>query len=148
MKDLKFKRGHWKINVLFLSYCCFKGFLQYSTTFVVCIIAGMQPKTSWMADKECIAAYRRKCKAVTVWQRRWNQDDKERWAHRLFRHINAWVGRRHGQIRFYLTKFMSDYGYFDAYISVSSIRVAHVLGSYPESGRRRVCLFPVFTLPG
>ncbi|WP_316206527.1 reverse transcriptase domain-containing protein, partial [Escherichia coli] len=54
---------------------------------------------------------------METWQKTWNQMVKGRWTHVLIRELAPWVDRRYGEVNYYLTQFLSNHGYFCAYLS-------------------------------
>uniref|UniRef100_A0A2M4BC28 Putative waldo-6 aae n=1 Tax=Anopheles marajoara TaxID=58244 RepID=A0A2M4BC28_9DIPT len=88
-----------------------------------CVIAGMIPIGIILAeDRECSqqrgirgareAARRR---SVARWQRQWDQAKDGRWTHRLIPDLEPWLSRRHGEVDFFLTQFLSGHGCFRSY---------------------------------
>lgn len=55
-------------------------------------------------------------KSLQVWQRRWNASTKGRWTFRLIPCIDAWVNRRHGEVNFYMSQFLTGHGCFRSYL--------------------------------
>ena len=49
---------------------------------------------------------------MNEWQKRWHCDKTGRWTHRLIPDLQAWKGRQHGEVDFYLTQFLTNLGYF------------------------------------
>ena len=41
---------------------------------------------------------------ITKWQRRWNNDNRERWAVRLILDIRPWNGRKFEEVNYYITQ--------------------------------------------
>lgn len=56
-------------------------------------------------------------RTLGVWQQRWEEDHRGRWTARLIGELGPWLDRRHGEVNFYLTQFLSGHGYFRAYLS-------------------------------
>lgn len=58
------------------------------------------------------------CRAETlqVWQRRWEEAAEGRWTAGLVSELVPWVDRRHGEVNFFLTQFLTGHGYFRAYL--------------------------------
>jgi len=50
------------------------------------------------------------------WQGRWENDSKGRWTARLIKQVKGWVERKHGEVDFYLTQFLTSHGYFRRYL--------------------------------
>ncbi|XP_046868931.1 uncharacterized protein LOC124461451 [Drosophila willistoni] len=48
---------------------------------------------------------------------RWDAAPNGRWTHRLIPNIEAWDGRKHGQVNFYLTQVLSGHGCFRQYLN-------------------------------
>lgn len=51
------------------------------------------------------------------WQRRWDEDEKGRWTHRLIPDILPWIKRRTGDPEFHLTQVLSGHGAFGQYLN-------------------------------
>ena len=52
---------------------------------------------------------------ITKWQRLWNDEDRGRWTVRLIADIRPWIGRKFGEVNYYLTQLLSGQGYFKKY---------------------------------
>ena len=50
------------------------------------------------------------------WQSEWDASEKGRWTHRLIPCISTWVNRKHGELNFTLTQFLSGHGCFREYL--------------------------------
>lgn len=90
----------------------------------VCVIVGMIPiDIILVEDSEC---YRRKetrgirkmmrAESMARWQQEWDETQNGRWTHRLIPTLSAWVNRKHGEVNFYLTQFLSGHGCFRQYL--------------------------------
>ena len=51
-----------------------------------------------------------------LWKHRWENDSRGRWTFRLINNIAAWNDRKHGEVNYFLTQFLSGHGYFQAYL--------------------------------
>ncbi|XP_054259342.1 uncharacterized protein LOC128984085 [Macrosteles quadrilineatus] len=51
-----------------------------------------------------------------MWQESWERETRGRWTARLIRQVQPWVERRHGEVDYYLTQFLSGHGYFQSYL--------------------------------
>lgn len=60
-------------------------------------------------------------KTLENWQRTWEQETKGRWTARMITNLNLWVNRKHGEIDFYMTQFLSGHGYYKAYLKKMGI---------------------------
>lgn len=49
------------------------------------------------------------------WQELWDASTKGRWTHRLIPDIKTWTSRKHGEVDYYLTQFLTGHGCFRAY---------------------------------
>jgi len=56
-----------------------------------------------------------KDRTSSAWQDRWDKVDKGRWTHRLIPNIKEWTSRRHGELDYYVTQFLTGHGCFRAY---------------------------------
>lgn len=90
----------------------------------VCVIAGMMPICITLAeDVEC---YERRgtrnvrrivrTDSLAKWQQEWNNAEKGRWTYRLIPNVSLWVNRKHGEVNFHLTQFLSGHGCFRKYL--------------------------------
>lgn len=50
-----------------------------------------------------------KMESIRRWQEEWDASEKGRWTHQLIPNISAWVNRKHSEINFELTQFLSDH---------------------------------------
>lgn len=95
----------------------------------VCVIAGMIPIGITLAeDNECyrqrttntrgMRGVRTEVRDVSIrrWQQEWDNTVKGRWTHGLIPNIWTWLNRRHGEINFQLTQFLSGHGCFRQYL--------------------------------
>lgn len=54
--------------------------------------------------------------SLQEWQERWTNCPKSRWTKRLIAQISPWINRRHGDINYYLTQFLSGHGLYCSYL--------------------------------
>lgn len=54
--------------------------------------------------------------AVREWQEQWDNSTKGRWTHRLIPRIKPWLERRHGEVGYHLTQFLTGHGAFGTYL--------------------------------
>lgn len=54
---------------------------------------------------------------IQKWQERWTATDKGRWTYLLIPDIRTWFARRHGDLNFYITQFLSGHGCFRSYLN-------------------------------
>lgn len=40
---------------------------------------------------------------------------KDRWSHRLVKNVKTWLDRKHGNMDFYMTQFLTGHGYLHKY---------------------------------
>lgn len=50
------------------------------------------------------------------WQELWTAEHRGRWTARLVPNIQTWMDRKHGEVDFYLTQFLTGHGIFYAYL--------------------------------
>lgn len=62
------------------------------------------------------AATEARTRSMEIWQQRWNSDNRGRWTARLIPQLHAWADRKHGEVNFYITQFLSGHGYFRSYL--------------------------------
>ncbi|KAJ8913053.1 hypothetical protein NQ315_006554 [Exocentrus adspersus] len=55
-------------------------------------------------------------RAHAKWQERWNASTKAAWTRRLIPEIDKWLGRRHGEVCYQTTQFLTGHGSFGAYL--------------------------------
>jgi len=53
---------------------------------------------------------------VALWQERWNGESRGRWTARLIKDLTQWTERKHGEVGYYLTQFLTGHGYFMSYL--------------------------------
>lgn len=95
----------------------------------VCVIAGMTPITNPISeDSQCYRGRtgnaqgtrqvrkQMKLESMRRWQEEWDASDKGRWTYQLIPNIEAWVNRKHGEVNFDLTQFLSGHGCFRKYL--------------------------------
>lgn len=54
--------------------------------------------------------------AMEAWQHEWSYSDKGRWTVRLIPNLRVWVDRKHGEVNYYLTQFLTGHGFFLVYL--------------------------------
>lgn len=67
-----------------------------------------------LPDREAANAARQI--SVASWQARWTSSSKGRWTYTLIPNVEAWYNRKHGNINYYLTQFLSGHGCFRSYL--------------------------------
>lgn len=93
----------------------------------VLVVAGVMPID--LLAKERKIAYQRKMEIggetarrearnqmMESWQRAWEQEERGRWTRRLIKQVQPWMERKHGEIDYYLTQFLTGHGYFRSYL--------------------------------
>lgn len=50
------------------------------------------------------------------WQRRWEAADTGAWTRRLIPNVKTWIDRRHGELSYHITQFLSGHGGFGSYL--------------------------------
>lgn len=53
---------------------------------------------------------------IGEWQRRWEGETRGRWTAEIIPEVQPWIGRKHGEVNFYLTQFLTGHGYFRKYL--------------------------------
>lgn len=66
-------------------------------------------------SREIASAQARRC-SIIKWQERWNNEHRGRWTARLIPQIDIWINRKHGDVNYYITQFLSGHGYFRTYL--------------------------------
>lgn len=64
--------------------------------------------------KEAATEARRQ--SIERWQELWEAEVAGRWTARLIPQVDNWVNRKHGEVNFYVTQFLSGHGYFRSYL--------------------------------
>lgn len=93
----------------------------------VLVIAGVTPidllaaQRKYVYEKKAelgIEAATAEGKALTQrkWQERWESDNRGRWTAQLIGNVDMWSNRKHGEVNFYVTQFLTGHGYFNAYL--------------------------------
>ncbi|XP_062535562.1 uncharacterized protein LOC134204767 [Armigeres subalbatus] len=85
----------------------------------VCAIVGMTPINILLEeDCECYrlrgtvgARMIARADSMRKWQLAWDSSSKGRWTYRLIPNLSLWVDRKHGEVNFFLTQFLSVHGY-------------------------------------
>lgn len=79
------------------------------------------------SKKEAAAEARRS--TLAQWQERWSSSHSGRWTVTLIPQLENWVSRKHGEVNYYITQFLSGHGYFRSYLykmgKVNSPRCRH-----------------------
>ena len=55
-------------------------------------------------------------KTLEKWQSRWESSSKGRWTYNLIPNLKNWLERKHGDVDYYLTQFLSGHGGFKQYL--------------------------------
>ena len=50
------------------------------------------------------------------WQHEWDCAEKGRWTRRLIGQIRPWTERKHGEVNYYITQFLTGHGFFLAHL--------------------------------
>lgn len=67
-------------------------------------------------DPEAIRAEERS-HTLATWQGIWERERRSSWTRSLIRAVTPWLERRHGEVDYYLTQFLSGHGYFRVYLN-------------------------------
>ena len=113
-----------RLSVLRLSCAC-----RTVSDKAVCVIAGMMSIEVLAVEKKQLYEQRisipenqeknkknMRPDSLQRWQEKWDASDKGRWTHRLIPGVDGWVNRKHGEVNYYLTQMLSNYGCFRAYL--------------------------------
>ncbi|KAJ8971898.1 hypothetical protein NQ317_000002 [Molorchus minor] len=111
----------------------------------VLVIAGVMPidlraterKTAYSTKEEVgakEAKARARIQAMQRWQERWREEHRGRWTARLIPNLERWMARKHGEVNYYLTQFLTGHGYFCSYL--------HKMGKVDDS----TCIYEEFTV--
>ena len=72
-------------------------------------------KNSPHVDKKILSISERE-KSMQSWQRRWENSQNGRWTFKLIPNIKMWFNRKHGEINYNLTQFLSGHGGYRSYL--------------------------------
>ena len=53
---------------------------------------------------------------IQAWQKRWEEETRDRWTARLIPLVDHWLLRKEGEVDFYLTQFLTWHGLFRTYL--------------------------------
>lgn len=102
-----------------LRVCCAYRTVSDEAAF---IIAGMLPidilarETAYISSLDSVVTDDARLISIANWQARWTSSTKGRWTHTLIPNIEVWLDRRHGNLNYYLTQFLSGHGCFRSYL--------------------------------
>lgn len=122
---LKTKRNRGKLDSAFrLMAVRVASAYRTISSEAVCVIAGMLPICITLAeDIECYqrretrnARRMLRISSMARWQQEWDNAENGRWTHRLIPNLSLWVNRKHGEVNFHLTQFLSGHGCFRKYL--------------------------------
>ncbi|XP_052901358.1 uncharacterized protein LOC128307518 [Anopheles moucheti] len=95
----------------------------------VCVIANMMPLCIILEEdrknfrqarsgEPLTAAVRAINRAASMekWQNTWSSATSGRWTFSLIPDVTSWLGRKHGDVNFYVTQFLSGHGCFRSYL--------------------------------
>ena len=54
--------------------------------------------------------------SMQTWQESWDSSQKGRWTHRLIPNIEKWTTRKHGELNYHLTQFLTGHGGYRQYL--------------------------------
>lgn len=57
-----------------------------------------------------------RARTISKWQESWSRESTGRWTARLVPQIEPWISRKHGEVNYYVTQFLSGHGCFRAYL--------------------------------
>ena len=78
------------------------------------------------ANDDGVTAADVRSRTLQQWQQRWTSDSRGRWTAKILPDIPKWVGRKFGEVNYYLTQLLSGHGYFCKYL--------HRMGKMTEPG--------------
>lgn len=59
---------------------------------------------------------RERAVSMQAWQESWDSSQKGRWTHRLIPKIEKWTNRKHGELSYHLTQFLTGHGGYRQYL--------------------------------
>lgn len=120
--SLKYKCHRDNLNSAYrlcaLRVCCSYRTVSDEAAFV---IAGMMP-VDLLATESMFIYYKNLSKnearkvSLDTWQKQWTVSSKGRWTHQLIPDIQTWIERKHGDVDFFTTQFLSGHGPFRHYL--------------------------------
>lgn len=86
-----------------------------------CVISGMIPIDLLAKERNHIYMNKytpeeARSKTMDDWQARWASSSKGRWTFSLIPSLNKWLGRKHGDLDYYITQFLSGHGGYKQYL--------------------------------
>lgn len=112
--------------------CAIRVICGYRTISLdaACVISGLMPidiqaeEASLLKEKlqrnptENTKEIRKELRARSQrkWQERWDNTPSGRWTHTLIPNIEAWTQRKHGDVTYHLTQFLTGHGKFRSYL--------------------------------
>lgn len=99
-----------------------RSIMAYRTTsyMAVCIIARVIPITLLIEERTSIYKKedRAECRNETLnkLQTLWENGDKAEWTRKLIKNTKSWYNRKHGEVDFYTTQFLTGHGNFNKYL--------------------------------
>ena len=86
------------------------------------VVAGMIPidllaKERQLLYEKKLTAQEARERSLSEWQTRWSTSTKSRWTYTLIPDIKSWIERKHGDVDFYLTQFLTGHGCFREYLN-------------------------------
>lgn len=55
-------------------------------------------------------------RSTEMWQNRWNESQKGRWTFRLIPNVKDWADRKHGELNYHFTQFLTGHGGYRKYL--------------------------------
>lgn len=112
--------------------CAIRAISGYRTISLeaACVISGLIPidiladeatrirreiKTSPLANPTEIRREQR-ARSQRMWQVRWDSSPNGRWTHKLIPNIEEWNQRKHGDVTYYLSQFLTGHGKFRSFL--------------------------------
>lgn len=93
----------------------------------IMVIAGVVPVHLLARERQAIyrrmsevgrdtAAAEERERTFRDWQNSWDAETRGRWTARLIPQVRLWTERKHGEVGYYVTQFLSGHGYFCQYL--------------------------------
>ena len=100
------------------SLCC-----SYRTVsdFSLDVLSGIQPANLLVKKKKLMTLYKDRKDQIEEeineeWKEIWNKNNSDRWLKTLIKNFDEWIYRKHGNVDFYITQFMTGHGNFQRYL--------------------------------
>jgi len=97
--------------------CCYR-----TTSYDAAAVVSSMPPINLLAEERrniYMGMDKREAREILLdsWQKAWDASEKGRWTHRLIGDVRSWYTRKHGEVPFHLTQFLTGHGCFGVYLN-------------------------------